>query len=147
MVGAGEPYEPCRHVSLSSQKISSLTEPGQTRVFSPDSPFAHFNPSSAFVDVSFRPQIPKSPDVNPPKNTNIYERRPRHKTTESRYEYKRQRQQQPANRSRKMRKQARKHTLNETFRAGNVVPARLTVCRILTSHHRVFLTDCSSPLT
>ena len=118
------------------EKTNPLTETGQARVFSPDSPFARFNRDVAFVGTSFRPQIPASPDAQHPKQVNVYKRRHRKKTKESRYEYKGQSQKQP-NPANNRRKQVRNHTLNESFRASNVVSQRLTGCSILPSQEHI----------
>lgn len=56
-----------------------------------------------------------------------YERKPRHKTKEDRYEYKAPKKKDNKNKKRKSRPK-RKHTINESFHAANVAQDRLTVC-------------------
>jgi hypothetical protein len=64
-----------------------------------------------------------------------YERKPRNKTKEDRYEYKGstsriQRKQSPT-KAKKSSKQVRRHTINDNFHASNVPRDRLTVCIVL----------------
>lgn len=66
------------------------------------------------------------------KREDIFERRPRHKTREDRYEYKgsnihNQHQSSSKGRTRKRKRQSRWHTMNDEFHASNVARERLTV--------------------
>ena len=91
---------------------------------------------------SFREQQRSPAPLNRKKVTDInlegiskredhgYERKPRHKTKEDRYEYK-----APKRKSRPK----RKHTINESFHAANVAQGRLTVC---TNDHSSFHARC-----
>lgn len=57
-----------------------------------------------------------------------YERKPRHKTKEDRYEYKAPKKKDKKNKKKRKSRPKRKHTINESFYAANVAQGRLTVC-------------------
>ncbi|KAJ5614389.1 hypothetical protein N7528_008043 [Penicillium herquei] len=65
------------------------------------------------------------------KAHHAFDRQPRHKTREDHYEYKgggtEQEQQDSSDRTKKRQKKPRKHTMNDTFHAANVVRERLTL--------------------
>lgn len=126
-------------------------------LFSPRSPFARLSeaPGAQIFGRSFRtPQQSPEPShlraplnevVNSRQEAHGYERRPRRKTKDDRYEYKgRDRRADPERSSKKKKKtvkQSRKHTLNRDFHAPNVSQTRLTVC----TDYQPFeiVTDCS----
>ncbi|KAJ6031158.1 hypothetical protein N7540_001890 [Penicillium herquei] len=65
------------------------------------------------------------------KAHHAFDRQPRHKTREDHYEYKggrtEQQQQETSDRTKKRQRKCRKHTINDTFHAANVVRERLTL--------------------
>ena len=62
------------------------------------------------------------------KEKHGYERKPRHKTKEDRYEYKASKEKDKNNKKTGRSRPKRKHTINESFHAANVTQDRLTVC-------------------
>ncbi|ODM14679.1 hypothetical protein SI65_09868 [Aspergillus cristatus] len=112
-------------------------------LFSPRSPFARLSEAGGaqIFGRSFRTQqqspvslhqrAPLNEIANPKQETHRYERRPRRKTKEDRYEYKGHDRRADPERSKKKKKktakQSRKHTLNRDFHAPNVSQTRLTL--------------------
>jgi len=124
------------------QTNSSCSLDGQTgsMLFSPRSPFARLCevPRAPLFGRSFRTQqqspvslhqkAPLNEVVNPRRGIHGYERRPRRKTKEDRYQYKvHDRRADPERSKKKTAKQSRKHILNRDFHAPNVSQTRLTV--------------------
>lgn len=124
---------------------SSCLQDGQTdnMLFSPRSPFARLSEGHGAQifrrsfrtqqqsSVSLHQRTPLSEIANPKQETHRYERKPRRKTRDDRYEYKGHDHRVDSERSKKQKKtakQSRRHTLNRDFHAPNVSQIRLTVC-------------------
>lgn len=117
---------------------SLLTGQTDNMLFSPRRLFARLSeaPGAQIFGRSFRTpqQSPESSHLKAPldrQEAHGYERRPRRKTKDDRYEYKghdRRADPERSKKEKKTAKQSRKHTLNRDFYAPNVSQTRLTVC-------------------
>lgn len=103
-------------------------------------------PAQSDVILGYRETSPLGPAKK--RKERSYERRPRRRTKEDRYEYRlsapRMERERRPNESR-VSKQNRKHTINANFHAPNVPAGRLTVCTLL-DRFKMLLTDYSSTL-
>lgn len=126
------------HLSSLPAMSSLLTGQTDNMLFSPRRPFARLSeaPGAQIFGRSFRTpqQSPESSHLKAPldrQEAHGYERRPRRKTKDDRYEYKghdRRADPERSKKEKKTAKQSRKHTLDRDFYAPNVSQTRLTVC-------------------